>query len=223
MECCPTCEKEFETERAVKIHHSKIHDESIAGVTTECEYCGEKVTAPASADRKYCSKRCVDKAKSESFSGRGHPQWVDYETTECEYCGDEFEEQTGNPNRFCSRKCQANSQSEEFSGEDWHLYGKCGKEHPTYTGHEDYYGSNWQEQRKAAIERDNRKCVACGISQKEHKVEFDCDLHVHHIQPIATFDTPEGANNLNNLITLCRKDHLKWEGIPVAPMVTQNE
>jgi predicted HNH restriction endonuclease len=40
---------------------------------------------------------------------------------------------------------------------------------------------------------------------------------VHHITPIRDFDTPEEANTLDNLITLCEPCHAQWEGLYLRP------
>lgn len=37
---CPTCGDSFDSESGMKIHHAQAHDESIAGVSVECENCG---------------------------------------------------------------------------------------------------------------------------------------------------------------------------------------
>lgn len=71
------------------------------------------------------------------------------------------------------------------------------------------YGENWFHRRKEARERDNNTCQVCGFEPDGR------NLDVHHIQPIKTFDEPEAANTLDNLITLCRSCHRKYEGIPI--------
>lgn len=73
------------------------------------------------------------------------------------------------------------------------------------------YGNNWSTQRKAARDRDDDTCQICG------KETNGRHLDVHHIRPIKSFDSPEDANTLDNLITLCRKCHREWEGIPLRP------
>jgi predicted HNH restriction endonuclease len=32
-------------------------------------------------------------------------------------------------------------------------------------------------------------------------------LHVHHVEKLREFDTPEAANRLENLLTVCRRCH----------------
>lgn len=54
--------------------------------------------------------------------------------------------------------------------------------------------------RKAVILRDNGKCMECG--------KINCRLEVHHIKPRRW----NGANALDNLITLCKSCHQKTEG-----------
>lgn len=71
------------------------------------------------------------------------------------------------------------------------------------------YGSNWQEQRQKALERDNHICQGCG--------DDSATMHIHHIKPLRTYETPEDANVLSNLVTYCPPCHRKWELIPVRP------
>lgn len=73
------------------------------------------------------------------------------------------------------------------------------------------YGDNWFHQRIAARERDGNTCQICG------KEADDRNLDVHHITPVRKYDSPEDANELDNLITLCRKCHFRWEGIELKP------
>lgn len=74
---------------------------------------------------------------------------------------------------------------------------------------DDYKLYKWQYQksnrldenlRKAAIIRDSYKCQECGKS--------NCKLEVHHIRARQY----NGANTINNLITLCSKCHDKTKG-----------
>lgn len=222
MKTCPTCGDDFETGRGMKVHHSKIHGESIAGVELTCKNCGDTYRKPPSeASRSsFCSQDCqaehFSKTIDKPFGGERNGVILT-----CDTCGDEYRRAAANAvgSRFCSRECQSEMQSIEFSGEGWHLAGVTGEDHPAHTGHEDYYGENWEEQRAAAMSRDGGACVVCGVSRDDHQEQHGCDLHVHHVRPIATFEHLERANAVENLITLCRPCHTKWEGIPVAPEV----
>jgi len=55
----------------------------------------------------------------------------------------------------------------------------------------------WSRCRKKALERDCFTCQMC----------FGSGLEVHHIKPTRT--NPEIAYDINNLITLCKKCHVK--------------
>jgi len=81
-----------------------------------------------------------------------------------------------------------------------------GERNPAWRGgYEPYYGPNWEEQRRSALERDGFKCVLCGKRREENGK----DLDVHHIIPFRVFgrERYEEANDLSNLITLCMKCH----------------
>ena len=78
-------------------------------------------------------------------------------------------------------------------------------------GDEPYYGANWTEQRRKALERDGNQCSKCGITAEEHEKSTGIGLDVHRRTPIRTFDDPEDANTLDNLVTLCRACHNQIE------------
>lgn len=86
-------------------------------------------------------------------------------------------------------------------------------------GVDEYYGDNWARQRQKALQRDDLKCQRCGISQSEHRKRTDLGLDVHHETPIRTFESPENANSLENLVTLCRSCHNTVE----PPNTKQND
>lgn len=93
-----------------------------------------------------------------------------------------------------------------------------GEEHPNWKGgHEDFYGSTWHRQRKLCIERDGKECLDCGMEMDEHKERYGESLHVHHVTPFREFEDSKKANKLDNLRTLCRMCHNKWEGHPNPP------
>lgn len=77
------------------------------------------------------------------------------------------------------------------------------------------YGRNWPAQRKAALERDNYTCQKCG--HVGIKVGRRWDVSVHHKRKIAWFVVDgvcnyEFANDLSNLITLCKACHRYADG-----------
>lgn len=65
------------------------------------------------------------------------------------------------------------------------------------------------------------------MTEPEHLAEFGCKHSVHHITPIREFRDGgdldhEAANNLENLITLCRSCHSEWEQMaPLRPDTVQ--
>jgi len=82
-------------------------------------------------------------------------------------------------------------------------------------GAQDYYGPNWREARRQTLERDENKCRRCGTTAQEHKERHGRELDVHHIVPIKEYESFEKANDLDNLISLCRPCHTKLEGLPI--------
>lgn len=80
-----------------------------------------------------------------------------------------------------------------------------GPDHPQWKGntHAVYYGADWRRQSAAARVRDGNACKHCGITRADYKREFD----VHHIVRFLDFASSAEANQLTNLITLCRTCH----------------
>jgi hypothetical protein len=90
----------------------------------------------------------------------------------------------------------------------------AGKNHPNWKGgYEPYYGPNWYEQRRRALERDDYSCQACGVTKQELGQNPD----VHHITPFREFVDDDGnadyeaANDLDNLMAVCRSCHAEIE------------
>ena len=231
---CPTCDRDFDSVKGMKLHHVQAHGESIANVERECQHCGTIFEAPPAEVKRggarYCSHECagIDATPGETLS------------RECEACGDTFTARKARVDngdaRYCSFECyhgdrdsptvdrmceecgneftMRESQLEHRPGRYCSL--ECageahqGENHYNWKGggvH--YYGPNWEEQRDKARERDDHECQVCGSPE----------IHVHHIRPLRTFDTDEyeQANALKNLICLCPSHHKKWEGIPLRP------
>jgi transposase len=101
-----------------------------------------------------------------------------------------------------------------------------GPDHHSWEGGQenrlDRYAPNWSEQREARLERDDYECVVCGRDNNEYKQTHGRGLDVHHITPLRRFVTDgeldyERANELTNLITLCRACHARWEGVGLKP------
>jgi len=244
---CPGCGDEFPTERGMKSHYGQKHEGSISGVVETCEGCGETFRRPADRpdirncsigcrsrktvtvacswcgedvemhenrhkinDENFCGQDCYSKWQSENKVGEQSPTWKERRTHTCDWCGGEIEKRQSErslEHDFCGLDCYGNWLTENNSGED----------NPMWKGgYEPYYGSNWRKQRRRARERDNNECQACGVGEDE------TTLCVHHIKPFREFAAGdetdyEAANELENLVTLCRSCHKKYEGLPVVP------
>lgn len=107
---------------------------------------------------------------------------------------------------FCNMVCYGAWRKENFKGNknpNWR-HGHAG------TNNKSDYGSNWRRQRNAAINRDGGRCQVCKVTESANGYELD----VHHIIPFRMFNYVKGvndnhkkANQLSNLITLCRACH----------------
>jgi hypothetical protein len=181
--------------------------------TLECEICGTGFKVPPARvdEARFCSESCHGEWVSEEYQGENNPNWVGGSVeVECDYCGNITEktrwrvEDSPYKHIFCSNNCR----------EDWISENRSGKDSYSYNGGRiNHYGPNWTEKREEALERDDHTCQDCGINQGD--VEFR--LEVHHIRPIRSFDDKADANELTNLITLCRSCHVKWEGLWLRP------
>lgn len=205
---CPTCGREdFTSRQGMKVHHKRIHGESIAGVDRVCDYCGDDFTARrARVDRgeaKYCSLECRHDAREQQGT-------VD---RTCKECGEEFTvlktQLDHRPADYCSLECTGEKQSRERLGED----------HPNWKGgYSQNRDTNWPALRERALEDNDYCCQGCGRHDDDHREEHGVGLHVHHIRPVTSFETPEDADTVDNLVPLCRDCHYEWEGIPIRPV-----
>ena len=99
-----------------------------------------------------------------------------------------------------------------------------GRDHPHWNGGVFPYGSGWNEAKRREVrERDGYECVDCGTTQDEHKAEQGEKLHVHHLLKARNVDDPEERNAAENLVTLCRDCHRKWERVSEAGIKPQLE
>jgi len=69
------------------------------------------------------------------------------------------------------------------------------------------YGSRWGKVRQKVLERDDHECRICG----DDKSDIGRSPDVHHIKPLREFDNIAKANELDNLVTLCRRHHMMVE------------
>jgi 5-methylcytosine-specific restriction endonuclease McrA len=89
-------------------------------------------------------------------------------------------------------------------------YLPSGKEHFNWCGGISInYGPSWNRQRNKAMKRDGHCCRLCERPVQETLID------VHHITPVRFWRVEqehEKMNQLNNLISLCRSCHRKYEG-----------
>jgi 5-methylcytosine-specific restriction endonuclease McrA len=100
--------------------------------------------------------------------------------------------------RFCSPACL----------HKWFESKQRGERNSNWRGGYDYeYGTSWYVSRKETKERDGYRCQVCGF----HGYDISRSLDVHHIVPFHHFTTASQANQLSNLVTLCKECHPKVE------------
>lgn len=175
--------------------HRQKRNDPTKSKTKNCEECNKPFKSWTYRNTRYCSIRCARNAdrKPDNFTNMY-----------CETCGNEYKIHKGvlktRKSRFCSRVCYAEGMSRERQGENNVNY---------RGGTVRYRGRNWSKQKRAAMKRDNYKCQICGVNVKSLR---KWGYAVHHIKPYREFDGDyKAANQLSNLITLCRHCHGKVE------------
>jgi 5-methylcytosine-specific restriction endonuclease McrA len=234
---CPTCGKELASERGMRQHHTKVHDEPLPNRT--CKGCGVEFY-DSKARRTYCDD-CDPNA------GKNNGNWTGAkETTECERCGSLFEYFPSDKEGIYCASCIENGKGLSELGTD--EYAKrvtmdceqCGKEmkvlqsrversnvrfcgrkcrdtwlseeyrgekHHAWKGGEVKYGGGWWAVREEARNRDEQTCQNCGVSKEELGQHPD----IHHVTPVRDFDEWSEAHRLDNVISLCPSCHQRIE------------
>jgi len=221
---CDRCGSVHDSQRALSIHETRAHNGPVGGGGIDCPNeecdqsfhcqrgvidhltsgCGEAGHTCGECDRTFPTKRGWRVHKKQEHGIDTRP------TVECATCG---EKRRVNPNYL--EKRERSFCSDECFGK-WRREHKSGKDNPAWRGGGPlYYGPNWDQQRREAIERDEYRCQSCGRRESD----LDHTLHVHHITPLRDFDSYEEANKLNNLVTYCISCHNRWEGLPIKPEV----
>jgi len=224
---CPTCGVKCKTENGMRSHHKQAHGESIRGILVECDYCGEETrkskSLVESTTRNFCSFECQGKWRRVSKEDLLAELRRLGEELGRRPKGEDMEAKGEYGCRVYFRHFDSwNGAVEEAGYEPYEV--PRGKEHPSWNGgNQTHYGANWRTQRKRAIQRDNETCAipGCSVTREDSYEMHGHDLDVHHItrkeafrNEDATLDY-EAANDLSNLITLCREHHNQYEGIPV--------
>lgn len=161
----------------------------------ECKWCQEKfqIYKSRKGRKKFCSKECYSNWLSENKKETGNK-------VKCHNCDKKFKRSPCHTqaHNFCSNNCRAEWMKDYYTG----------KNNPSWKGGitdkviQDYRDtrreakSNYWQNRKEVLERDNYNCQKCGSNNM---------LVTHHKKPVM-----EGGSNLkSNLITLCSKCHAK--------------
>lgn len=187
---CPQCGLEF-TPKAHSTFCSEQCRKAYQSHTVVCKRCN-KSFATYRVNQEFCSQGCA--------TGYRRATGITMITKPCEWCGNDFTSKKTKNRRFCGHECASLFLAVERLGENNPLW-KGGA--PKRRGH------NWKKQRKLAINRDNFTCQICGKRQKPHQHHI---VDVHHITKYSAFNGDWlSANQLTNLITLCRKCHMKVE------------
>lgn len=155
-----------------------------------CDNCGKHFKAYTSQkvhSNIFCSRQC----HQEWWKGSNHTGYNSIDCT-CKVCNTHFKRTKYKVEKFggkyCSRECFSQSQVLPAIN---------------------YYGPDWKSQKRKARKRDNYTCQICGIDQSKYPRALD----VHHIIPFRKFGLKnyQQANQLSNLVSLCKHCHRKVE------------
>ncbi len=195
--------------RACDAKNRSTHPDQI-WTEIECKRCKKKlmrrtyrIINPAES---FCSIQCRNLYSKEISYIYNHK-------LNCVICGKEFSRtrffvDVRKDAKCCSRLCL----------DKYNSINKRREKNVNWTGGTEHdYGPNWHEQQRAARKRDGWHCQLCGLEQQKH-----IRLDVHHIVKFKSFEYKHGvndnylqANQLTNLITLCRKCHRRVEKKPI--------
>lgn len=183
-------------------------------VAEPCVICGKTTERRRDHAYKYratCSQECKAKLMGAVNSGINNANYKGLRDVQCSNCGTALKRYPCHADTqeyfFCNAQCQGDwrEKTGAASGENngrWR------------GGWQDYYGPDWEAQRRAARQRDKHACQRCGRKHKKDERQFD----VHHIVAFREFGYIPGenekhkqANDLANLVTLCNFCHQQIE------------
>lgn len=133
------------------------HEKNVPRFTKSCEICGDDMElAEYESSRRFCSKECHGKYRSEKYTGKAHPRYVERVEVECSYCGEYFKREEWLANRngadLCSMDCRKAWRSEIFNG----------SRHPRWvdrvTVECDNCGSDIEREKREVEQKDNFFC-----------------------------------------------------------------
>lgn len=111
---CPSCGSCYDTKRGMKVHHSKVHGESISGELINCTWCDDtfrKYESDIESDENhFCCRDCQTSWQSKNWCGENSPRST-LKPVDCDVCGDEVLrpkwQREKNDTFLCSDKCRA--------------------------------------------------------------------------------------------------------------------
>ena len=199
--CSNRCRLDYN--KANNIHYSTNYKHSVSRVVTHCAYCDAELERIPSRlkdiKHSFCNMTCLGKWRSENIVGENNPSYNRIETI-CGWCGKTLlvipAVFNKNEKCYCNVQCMSEYYSRRFTGKNSPSWkgGKCKK---------DQYGDSWFRARRKTRERDNYTCQLCGVTE----TDLGQQMSVHHVIPFRNFDDYYAANNLDNLVCLCRYCH----------------
>ena len=247
---CPTCGKSLASERGMRQHHTKVHDEPLPN--RSCKGCGEKFYDPKSR-LDYC-ENCDPNAGTNNGNWRGAS-----ESTDCDRCGTTFEYYPSNKEGVYCSDCVEGADGllpvnpaesvEKLTVPCQH----CGtglKRYPS-TVRASSYGSFCDQSCYGAWLAENvvgenhhqweGGAIAYGNGwwetrrQARRRDGYQCqncgrtpsdisrNPDVHHIEPVRSFADPSDAHTLDNVVSLCRRCHRRAESGVIEPPFASGE
>ncbi len=157
--------------------------------TVNCVRCGQAFVTGRLRRRKYCSIGCYRQSIVDGGTERG--TWV---KRPCLFCGAIVKRRRHWVRKriFCNPLCAGRYSTGERST-NWRGGASLRR------------GSSWRRQSALARERDGLCCRRCGKSQADNGQK----LSVDHVRPWRDCEHEAEANDLRNLISLCRSCHAK--------------
>ena len=193
---CLVCGCDFIPDRA-KSRYCSLRCSAQSRKLTEvrlCLHCNQPFEVRKAAPQVHCSMKCAAARRHITQSDPSKKGFY-----RCEECGKRFEQYKFRKPRFCSRRCQTKYHEPVRLA----AIRRKPRIRRAYLG----YGRNWEAQRRKALVRDGSKCQLCGRQKTR-----DRKIDVHHITPFKTYRGDYvAANQLSNLITLCRQCHIQVE------------
>lgn len=197
---CATCGVEVQKHpsQIARSHHGSTF------CSRACHYAGRSIGVTRRVVTKPYTYSEAGKSAMVASSSKPRGQRSFHPST-CANCSKSFDDPgDGRPRasglKFCSLDC-------------CNAFRKGDKNPAWRGGHPGYYGPDWRPIRRAARDRDGHKCRRCAAPSPPGKFH-----DVHHVAPVSSFENPNDANTMENVVTLCHSCHMhvEWRGIDFA-------